>query len=41
MVKRFAELGAEAIGSTPAEQDAILSKQIAQFRPVIRTISLD
>ena len=41
VVKRFAELGAEAIGSTPAEQDAILSKQIAQFRPVIRTISLD
>ncbi|HEX9184875.1 MAG TPA: tripartite tricarboxylate transporter substrate binding protein [Burkholderiales bacterium] len=41
VVKRFAELGAESVGSTPAEQDAILAKQIAQFRPIISTIALD
>ena len=41
VVKRFAELGAEAVGSTPAEQDAILRRQIAQFRPVIQAMKLD
>src|SRR5213075_1260122 len=34
VVKRFAELGAEAVGSTPAEQDAILKRQVAQFKPI-------
>ncbi len=41
VVKRWGELGAEAVGSTPAEQDAILRRQIAQFRPVIQTMKLD
>ena len=40
-VKRFADLGAEPVGSTPAEQDAILRRQITQFRPVIQTIKFE
>lgn len=39
--KRFADLAAEAVGSSPAEQDAILKRQIAQFRPIIQTMKLD
>jgi tripartite-type tricarboxylate transporter receptor subunit TctC len=35
MVKRLTELGAEPQGSTPAELDAILRGQIAQFRPIL------
>ena len=35
LVKRFADLGAEAVGSSPAELDAILRGQIAQFRPIL------
>ena len=31
-VRRLTELAAEPIGSTPEEQDAILKKQLAQFR---------
>lgn len=41
LLKRFAELGAESVGSTPAEQDAILRRQIEQFRPIIQTMNLD
>ena len=41
VVKRFRELGAEAVGSTPAEQDAILKRQIEQFRPIIQGMKLD
>ena len=40
-VKRFADLAAEAVGSTPAEQDAIVKRQAAQFRPIIQTIKLE
>ena len=35
LAKRFADLGAEAVGSSPAELDAILRGQIAQFRPIL------
>jgi tripartite-type tricarboxylate transporter receptor subunit TctC len=40
-MKRLADIGAESVGSTPAEQEAILRKQIAQFLPVIKTIPLE
>lgn len=41
MQKRLADLGAEPVGSSPAEQDAILRRQMDQFRPVIREMKLD
>ncbi len=41
LVKRFADLGAESVGSTPAEQEAILRRQMDQFRPVIRDMKLE
>lgn len=41
VVKRLADLGAEGVGSTPAEQDAILRRQMDQFRPVIRDMKLE
>ena len=40
-VKRFTDLAAEAVGSSPAEQDAIVRRQAAQFRPIIQTIKLE
>ena len=36
--KKLLDLGAEPVGSTPAEQDAVLRKQMDQFRPIIATI---
>ena len=39
--KRLREIGAEAVGSSPAEQDAILKRQVEQFRPVIRDMRID
>jgi len=39
--KRLAEMGAEAVGSTPAEQDAILRRQMDQFRPIIADMKID
>ena len=39
--KRLREMGAEPIGSTPAEQDAILKRQMDQFRPIIRKMKLE
>ena len=41
LVKRFNDLGAESVGSTPAEQEAILRRQMDQFRPVIRDMKLE
>jgi tripartite-type tricarboxylate transporter receptor subunit TctC len=41
VAKRLVELGAEPVGSTPAEQDAILRRQMDQFRPVIREMKLE
>jgi hypothetical protein len=28
------------VGSTPAEQDAVLRRQVAQFRPIIRELGV-
>ncbi len=39
--KRLIDMGAEPIGSTPAEQDAILRRQMDQFRPIIRDMKID
>lgn len=41
VAKRLADLGAEPVGSTGAEQDAILRRQMDQFRPVIRDMKLE
>jgi tripartite-type tricarboxylate transporter receptor subunit TctC len=41
VVKRLNELGAEGVGSTPAAQDAMLRKQMDQFRAIIREMKLD
>ena len=40
-VKRFTDLAAEAVGSSPAEQDAIVKRQAAQFRPIIMNIKIE
>ena len=40
-VKRFNELAAEPVGSSPAEQEAIVRKQMDKFRPVIKEMKLD
>ena len=34
LAKRFSDLAAEPIGSSPREQEAMLRKQMEQFRPV-------
>jgi tripartite-type tricarboxylate transporter receptor subunit TctC len=39
--KRLIDIGAEPVGSSPAEQDAILKRQMAQFRPIIQTLKLE
>ncbi|HVL57189.1 MAG TPA: tripartite tricarboxylate transporter substrate binding protein [Burkholderiaceae bacterium] len=39
--QRFADLAAEAVGSTPKEQEAIVKLQMDQFRPVIEKLTLD
>jgi tripartite-type tricarboxylate transporter receptor subunit TctC len=39
--KRFSDLAAEPIGSSPKEQEAMLRKQMEQFRPVIKDMRLD
>ena len=41
VAKRLTELGAEPVGSSPAEQEAMLKRQMDQFRPVIRAMKLD
>ena len=41
MLKRLNDIAAEPVGSSPAEQDAILRRQMEQFRPVIREMRLD
>ncbi len=40
-IRRFTDLAAEAVGSSPADQDAIVRRQAAQFRPIIQTIKLE
>jgi tripartite-type tricarboxylate transporter receptor subunit TctC len=39
--RRLRELGAEPSGSSPAEQDAILKKQVEQFRPIISNMKIE
>ena len=41
VAKKLAELGAEPVGSTSVEQDAVLRKQMDQFRPIIATIKME
>jgi tripartite-type tricarboxylate transporter receptor subunit TctC len=41
VLKRLADLGADPVGSSPAEQDAILRQQMDQFRAVIREMKLE
>jgi tripartite-type tricarboxylate transporter receptor subunit TctC len=36
--KRLNDLAAEAVGSTPAELDAVLKGQVAQFRPILQEL---
>src|SRR5688572_23069322 len=39
--KRLRDMAAEPAGSTPAEQEAILKRQMDQFRPIIREVRVD
>jgi tripartite-type tricarboxylate transporter receptor subunit TctC len=39
--KRLRDMAAEPVGSSGAEQDAILKRQMDQFRPVIREVKTD
>jgi tripartite-type tricarboxylate transporter receptor subunit TctC len=41
VAKRLREIGAEPVGSSPAEQDAILKRQVEQFRPTIREMRIE
>jgi tripartite-type tricarboxylate transporter receptor subunit TctC len=41
VVKRLSELAAEPVGSSPAEQEAVLRKQMDQFRPIIKEMRLE
>jgi tripartite-type tricarboxylate transporter receptor subunit TctC len=41
VAKRLIEIGAEPAGSSSADQDAILKKQLAQFRPIIKEMKID
>jgi len=34
-------VGAEPVGSSPAEQDAILKRQVEQFKPIIREMKIE
>ena len=39
--KRLREIGAEPAGSTSAEQDAMLKRQVEQFRPIIKDMKIE
>ena len=41
VMKRLVDLGAEAVGSSPAEQNAMLKNQMDQFRAVIKEMRLE
>ena len=41
VAKRLTDLGADPVGSSPAEQEAILRRQMDQFRGVIREMKLE
>jgi tripartite-type tricarboxylate transporter receptor subunit TctC len=40
VLKRLGEIAAEPVGSSPAEQDAMLRRQVAQFRPIIQELGV-
>ena len=40
VIKRFTDIAAEPVGSSPADQDAMLRKQVAQFRPIIQELGV-
>jgi len=39
--KRLQDIGAQPVGSSPAEQDAILKRQVDQFRPIIKDMKIE
>jgi tripartite-type tricarboxylate transporter receptor subunit TctC len=39
--RRLREVGAEPVGSSPAEQDAILRRQVEQFKPIIKEMKIE
>jgi len=39
--KRLTDIGAQPVGSTPAEQDAILKRQVDQFKPIIKDMKIE
>ena len=39
--KRFREMAAEPVGSSGAEQEAILKRQMDQFRPIIQQVRVE
>src|SRR5262249_13839821 len=39
--KRLQEIGARPVGSPPAEQDAILKRQVEQFKPIIKEMKIE
>jgi tripartite-type tricarboxylate transporter receptor subunit TctC len=41
VVRRLAEMGAEAVGSNGAAQEEILKRQMDQFRPIIKDMKLE
>jgi tripartite-type tricarboxylate transporter receptor subunit TctC len=41
VAKRLRDMAAEPVGSSAAEQEAILKRQMDQFRPIIREIKID
>ncbi|HVE54482.1 MAG TPA: tripartite tricarboxylate transporter substrate-binding protein [Ramlibacter sp.] len=41
VARRLLELGAEPVGSSPAEQESILRRQMDQFRPVISGMKIE
>jgi len=41
VMKRLVELGADPVGSSPAEQNAMLKHQMDQFRAVIKEMRLE
>ena len=39
--KRLVDIGAQPSGSSPAEQDAILKRQVEQFKPIIKEMKIE
>jgi len=39
--KRLLDMGAQPVGSTPAEQEAVFKRQMDQFRPVIKEMKIE